>query len=181
MYYKRYYSCLVCECFLCLICSFQEGIVATGSSMKNLLVHVGVWSGTECCRFHNHHIFFTFPWLLLSPSSLSSSLGGPTGSRPPRHPGISYWDVSRHVPAVAPVESDRTPAAQHRPEPDQHGVWGLPPLCVHGPVQTRLAPGALLPAQVRTGSMCQRLTLQTLIDQAKDNMAIWCGYWCFLD
>lgn len=79
----------------------------------------------------------------------SSSPGDPACSRSTWHPGISYWDISRHLPAVASVESDWTSAPQPWPGTDQHSVWGLPQVCVHGPGQTRLAQREVHTAQVR--------------------------------
>lgn len=79
----------------------------------------------------------------------SSSSGGPACSRSTWHPGIPYWDISRHLPAVAPVESNGTSTPQPGPGTDQHSVWGLPQVCVCRPGKTCLAQRAVYSAQVR--------------------------------
>lgn len=68
-----------------------------------------------------------------------SFLGCPACSRSTWHPGISYWDLSGYLPAMASVEGNWTSTPQPGPRTNQHSVWRFPSLCVCRPGKTHLA------------------------------------------
>lgn len=86
-------------------------------------------------------------------SSSSSPSGGAACSRSTRDPCISYWDIPRHLPPLASLESNWTSTPQPGPGTDQHSLWGLPQVCFHGPGQTWLAPREVHATQVRKSEM----------------------------